>query len=109
MSEEVMTPERFIDNVVESIDSLVSLYSQGSEGPTYLGSELDNIGLSSEQREKVLSLIKLAVGEATHSLICGIEGTSCLGKDQQMYKLFDENGKELTGELDVLLYEKLEE
>lgn len=104
-----MTPEDFIDNVVESIESLVSLYSQGSEGPTYLGSELDKIGLSDDQREKVLGLIKLAVGEATHSIICGIEGTSSLGNSQQMYKLLDEQGNELTGELDSLLYEKLEE
>ncbi|MGS0724758.1 hypothetical protein ACVBKF_01120 [Shewanella sp. 0m-11] len=104
-----MTPEEFIDNVVESIDSLVSLYSQGSEGPTYLGSKLDNMGLSAEQRERVLGLIHLAVGEASHLLISGIEGTVSLGIDQQIYKLLDEEGNELTGELDVLLYEKLEE
>lgn len=103
-----MTPERFIENVVESIDSLVSLYSQGAKGPTFLGSELDKIGLNPDQREKVLALIQLAVGEATHSLICGIEGTSSLGGNQQMYKLLDEEGNELTGELDALLYDKLE-
>ena len=104
-----MTPEVFIDNVVESIESLVSLYSLGSKGPTYLGAELDSIGLTSEQREKVLALVKLAVGEATHSIISGIEGSSSLGTSQQMYKLMDEDGSELTGELDSLLYEKLEE
>ncbi|WP_445366214.1 hypothetical protein ACJJJB_10685 [Microbulbifer sp. ANSA001] len=103
-----MTPEEFINNVVESIDSLVDLYSQGKNGPTYLGSELDKIELSNEQREKVLELIQLAVGEATHAIICGIEGTASLGSSQEIYKLLDENGNELTGNLDALLFERLE-
>lgn len=104
-----MAPEEFIDNVVESIDSLAELYAQGKSGPTYLGAELDNIGLSVEQRERVLALIRLALGEATHSMICGIEGTASLGSSQQIYRLLDEEGNELTGELDALLYAKLEE
>lgn len=104
-----MTPEKFIDNVKESIDSLNELYSQGKNGPTYLGSKLDDIGLTTDQRKKVLDLIELAVGEATHNIICGIEGSASLGSDQQIYKLLDESNNEITGELDSLLYEKLEE
>lgn len=103
-----MQPQEFIDNVVDSIEFLVSLYAQGKNGPTYLGSELDKIELTHEQRDQVLALLRLAVGEATHSVICGIEGTAALGKSQQMYKLLDEDGNELTGQLDVLLYERLE-
>lgn len=109
MSQRTMSPEEFIDNVIESLDSLVELYSQGKGGPTYLGAELDKIGLTAEQREKVLALIRLALGEATHNIICGIEGTASLGNSQQIYRLLDEDGNELTGELDALLYEKLEE
>lgn len=104
-----MRPQEFIDNVLDSIESLVSLYAQGKSGHTYLGSELDKIGLSIDQREQVLALIRLAVGEATHSIICGIEGTASLGNSQQMYRLLDEEGNELTGQLDALLYERLEE
>jgi len=104
-----MQPQEFIDNVVDSMESLVSLYAEGKNGPTYLGSELDKIGLTNDQRNQVLSLIRLAVSEATHSIICGIEGTASLGNSQQMYKLLDEDGNELTGQLDALLHERLEE
>jgi hypothetical protein len=103
-----MSPKEFINNVVKSIDCLVTSYSKGREGPTYLGYELDNIGLTLLQREKVLALVKLAVGEATHNIICGIEGAVSLGGSQQSYKLIDETGNELTGELGELLYKKLE-
>lgn len=106
---ENMQPQEFIDNVVASIESLVSLYAQGKNGPTYIGSELDKIGLTADQRAQVLGLIRLAVGEATHSIICGIEGTASLGNNQQMYRLLDAGGNELTGQLDALLYERLEE
>lgn len=104
-----MHPEEFINNVVDSIESLVTLYAQGRNGPTYLGAKLDELELTSDQREDVLALIRLAVGEATHSIICGIEGSSSLGNSQQIYKLLDEDGNELTGQLDALLYERLEE
>jgi len=47
-----MQPHEFIDNVVDSIESLVSLYAQGKSGPTYLGSELDKIGLTTISANK---------------------------------------------------------
>lgn len=103
-----MTPEDFIDDVIKSIDSLVGLYSKGRDGPTYLGTELDSIGLTDEQRSKVMALIALAVGEATHSIICGIEGVTSFAGIPHAYKLLDENGNVLTGKLDSLLYERLE-
>lgn len=76
---------------------------------TWVGLKLEEIGLSSEQREQVLARIRVVVGEAAHSLICGMEGTASLGQSHQMYKLLDENGNVLTGELDALPYERLEE
>ena len=103
-----MTPGKFVDNIKKSIDLLNGLYSQGKEGPTFLGSQLDNMGLSSRQRAEVLQLIELAVGEATHNIICGIEGSAALGESRQRYRLIDEDGHDLTGDLDSLLYRKLE-
>lgn len=103
-----MTPEAFIDNVIDSISSLVAKYSQGSSGPTHLGAELDKLQLTGKQRERVLALIKLAVEESTHSLISGIEGVSALGHSRERYRLLDESGVEITGELEALLYKKLE-
>lgn len=103
-----MKPQEFIDNVVDSMKSLVAMYTQGRHGDTWVGFKLDEIGLSNEQREQVLSLIRVVVGEATHSLICGIEGATSLGKSQQTYRLLDQDGNVLSGELDSLLYERLE-
>lgn len=62
---------------------MASLYSQGSDGPIYVSSELDKPGLSEDQQEKGLSLIKLAVSDATHSIVCDIDGVSSLVKSLQ--------------------------
>ena len=91
------------------MESLIGMYAQGRYGPTWVGQKLDEIDLSSEQRDQVLALIRVVVGEATHSLICGIEGTSSLGASRQSYKLLDGDGNVLSGELDELLYKRLEE
>jgi len=104
-----VTPEDFIECVVQSMQDLTALYAQGHDGGTYLGANLDSIGLNALQRQYVLALIRLSVGEATHCLLSGIEGQVRMGTRQQVYKLLDENGLELTGGLSDLLYIKLEE
>lgn len=103
-----MTSEKFIDNVLASINLMIKQYSQGRNGPTVIGAQLDKLDLTEDQREKVLSILKMAVGEATHNIISGIEGAVSLGSSQEAYKLFDSQGNELTGGLNELLYAKLE-
>lgn len=103
-----VTPEKFVASVVESMLHLTELYSKGSHGGTALGIKLDDMRLSETQRQEVLAIVRLAVGEATHCLICGIEGTVALGHMQQGFRLVDSSGAELTGKLGELLYEKLE-
>ena len=103
-----MTPEEFIRNVSDAIDHLVELYAQGADGPTYLGMRLDALEIPEEQRAQVLELLTMAVGEATHSLICGLEGSCALGQSQHSYTLLDHDGNELTGALGELHYKCLE-
>ena len=102
-----MNPEEFVENIKLEIESTVSLYSEGANGQTELGSKLDSLNLSSIQREEVLSLIKLGIEVSTFTLISAIEGSASLNDSQEMYKVISENGDELTGELDDLFYEKV--
>lgn len=102
-----VTPDKFVECIVESMLHLTELYSKGKDGGTALGWKLDDMRLSESQRQDVLSIIRLAVGEATHCLICGIEGTVALGDTQQGFQLVDSTGSELTGDLGERLYQKL--
>lgn len=102
-----MQAKKFIDDVVASNASLLDLYAQGRQGQTRLGAMLDALELADSQRVRVLAIVKLAIEESTYQLICGIEGSAALGDSQQDYMLLDENGRTLTGELDTLLYQRL--
>lgn len=103
-----VTPGEFVERVVESMLHLTELYAQGDDGGTYLGWKLDDMHLSEVQRQDVLTLIRIAVGEATHCLISGLEGDVSLGGMQQSFRLLDGTGSELTGELGERLYKRLE-
>lgn len=47
-----MTSLEFIENIIKNIDSQIELYTQGKDGSTFLGSMLDDMELSSSQRDK---------------------------------------------------------
>ena len=87
------------------IESLVFLYSRGSEGQTEIGNKLDSLNLSPELKAEVVSLIEQATKEATYNLISCLEGSASLAGIQETFKITDESCNELSGELDVLFYE----
>ncbi len=106
MVKENMTPEQFIQNIDKEIESLVTLYSQGSLGNTDVGIKLDSLGLPQESKKIVVELIHQAINESTYNLICGLEGSASLSGSQEIYKVIDESGKQLSGNLDDLFYEQ---
>ena len=104
-----MKPEEFISNIKTEIDSLVSLYSEGKTGQTDIGIRLEELGLEDDQKEIVLLLIKQAIQESTYNLVCALEGAASLAGSQETYKITDESGNVLSGELDDLFYEQVME
>lgn len=104
-----MSPDQLVRNIKADIESLVSLYAQGSEGQTEIGTKLDSLNISPELKAEVVSLIEQAIKESTYNLISGLEGSASLAGTQEIYKITDESGNELSGELDVLFYEQVME
>lgn len=104
-----MKPEELIGCIKSEIEESANLYSQGLSGGTDVGSKIDALGLGSAQREMVVSLIKQAMEEFTYTLICGLEGEASVGGGQQQYKLLDEAGNELSGDLSSIFYEAVME
>jgi len=109
MSKEAMKPEQLIANIKVEIENLVSLYGKGSEVQTDLGIKLDSLGLSSEVKEQFVGLIKQAIEESTYNIICGLEGVASIAGTQECYKIKDESGNKLSGDLDSLFYEQIME
>jgi len=104
-----MKPEELVINIKAEINSLIKQYAKGVFGKTEIGKRLDELGLSELQRNEVISLLRAAVEESTYNLIAGLEGSASLGGTQECYSILDENGNELTGELDTLYYKAVME
>ena len=109
MPKVTMSPDQLVRNIKAEIESLVFLYAQGSEGQTEIGTKLDSLNLSPQLKAEVVSLIEQAIKESTYNLISGLEGSASLAGTQETYKITDESGNELSGELDVLFYEQVME
>lgn len=100
-----MNPDQLVKNIKTEIEGLVSLYAQGSEGQTEIGTKLDSLNMSPELKSEVVSLIEQAIKESIYNLISGLEGSASLAGTQEIYKITDESGSELSGKLDALFYE----
>ena len=109
MPKVTMSPDQLVRNIKAEIESLVLLYAQGSEGQTEIGTKLDSLNLSPQLKTEVVSLIEQAIKESTYNLISGLEGSASLAGTQETYKITDESGNELSGELDALFYEQVME
>ncbi len=70
---------------------------------------MKNAGLNSKQIELVKSIFDNGLTDALYTVLLSLEGCSSIYQHQITYKLQDEAGNELTGELDILAYEAFHE
>lgn len=80
-------------------------------GDTEVGLKIDNLNLTAEQMKKMQSIIDTVLTDAMYTILLGLEGEASIGNVQQTYKLYDENGFELTncGEIEQYAYEYFQE
>lgn len=102
-----MRPEDLVNSIKSEIGGISDLYAQGAAGETEVGVKLDALGLNDSQHSEVILLIKKAMEEAAYTLICGLEGEASIGGTQHTYRILDEAGNELSGELGALFYDAL--
>lgn len=78
---------------------------------TEVGLKIDSLGLTVEQMEKMQDIISTVLTDAMYTILLGLDGEASIGKIQHTYKLYDENGCELTncGEIEQYAYEYFQE
>lgn len=95
-----MTAKEFVQATKEEKQNTMSIYfSAGSK--TKVGQmiqELINMGVP---KESLFQLVDNILNENYYSLMLAMDGETSLGGIQMMYKLFDEDGNELTGSGDI--------
>jgi len=96
-----MNSEKFVSLLKSELDNSFELYASKE---SHIGSKLNSLELSTENKEEVLNLVKEAVTENLYLLLSALEGSSSLSGNQQIYKVSDENDSIISGELDSEFY-----
>ncbi len=96
-----MNSEEFVSLLKSELDNSFELYANKE---SYIGSKLDSLELSPENKDDVLALVKEAVTENLYVLLSALEGSSSLAGNQQIYTVLDENNSTVSGELDSEFY-----
>jgi|GEM_PF-2059368 len=104
-----MTPDEFISNLILEMEHLALSFRGELEGgvKTKVAALLENLQLNDEQEKLLLEILRMTTEDTVYKLICAIEGHAPLGNVRHKFKLLDQSGNELSGELDRLFYERL--
>ncbi|QLY78074.1 hypothetical protein [Clostridium intestinale] len=105
-----MNTKDFVELFHTEKNNMVNLYFSNTYD-TEVRSKLNALGLTKEQMEKIQSIIDTVLTEAMYTILLGLDGEASIGNVQQMYKLYDESGCELTssGEIEQYAYEYFHE
>jgi hypothetical protein len=104
-----MAPDEFIANVILEMEHLALSFRGELDGgvKTKVAALVESLQLDDEQEKLLFEILRMTTEDTIYSFICALEGHVPLGDIQQKFKLLDESGNELTGELDRLFYERL--
>ena len=81
-----------------------------SENPeTEVGQLIKSLNLTDEQNVIMEKGMKNAVTDGFYTILLGIDGCTSIGGIQEMYELKDENGNQLSGEIEGIAYEYFQE
>ena len=100
-----MTAEEFVKGFYLEKEELLKLYFS-SEQKTQVGIDMNRLNLTEEQQEKLKSILNGALTDMFYTILLGLDGEAQIGGMQEMYKIYDENGNELTsGEIEGYAWE----
>ena len=91
-----MTPEEFVKNFYLERKSLVDLYLS-SDNKTDVSKLIEDLQLDEEKSEKIRQILYGVLRDAFYTTLLGLDGEAQIGERQEIFKIEDENGNELTG------------
>ena len=76
------------------------------DSKTLVAQEIASLNLDDRQNEIMRSAVGNLLTDVFYTFLLALDGTASLGGKQVSYKLSDEEGNELTGELEGLAWER---
>jgi hypothetical protein len=99
-----LTPEEFVECCAKERASLLKMYMNPRSG-SRVAREIASLALSGEQKEVMKSVVGGLLTDVFYTVLLGLDGAAPIGGRQVSYQLLDEEGNELTGELEGLAWE----
>lgn len=105
-----MNAKEFVELFYTEKNNILKLYFDNPQN-TEVGLKIDNLDLTTEQMEKMKSIIDTVLTDAMYTILLGLDGEASIGNVQQIYKIYDEDGYEISnsGEIEQYAYEYFQE
>lgn len=91
-----MTSEEFVKGFYLEKKGLIDLYFS-SNPTTQVGTTINSLQLSEEQKTKLKFILDGALTDMCYTILLALDGEAQIGGTQELYKIYDESGNELTG------------
>jgi hypothetical protein len=103
-----MTTEEFVKAFyTEKQNFLKDYLSENSE--TEVGELIKSLNLTEQQNEIMKKVLDGSFTDIFYTILLGLDGCASIGGIQEMYDLKDENGNQLSGEIEGYAYEYFHE
>ena len=103
-----MNTEEFVKAFYsEKQDFLNEYLSEKSE--TEVGQLIKSLDLTEKQTEIMKKVLNVSFTDIFYSILLGLDGSASIGGIQEMYDLKDENGNQLSGEIEGYAYKYFQE
>ncbi|PIB37635.1 hypothetical protein BFP78_00235 [Gaetbulibacter sp. 5U11] len=103
-----MNTEEFVKAFhTEKQDFLKEYLSDNSD--TEVGTLIKSLNLNREQKEIMKKVLDSSFTDIFYTILLGLDGSASIGGIQEMYELKDENGNQLSGEIEGYAYEYFQE
>ena len=100
-----MTPEEVVKGFYIKRKSLIDLYFN-SENHTEVSELISTLNLNTKQTEILRLILNSVLRDAYYGILLGLDGEASIGERQEIYKIEDEEGDELSyGEIAAFAWE----
>jgi hypothetical protein len=103
-----MNAEEFVKGFYNEKQDFLKMYL--SKNPeTEVGELIQTLNLTDQQSEILKKVLNNAFTDIFYSILLGLDGCASIGGIQEIYDLKDENGNQLSGEIEGYAYEYFHE
>ncbi|MDQ0966001.1 hypothetical protein QFZ20_001404 [Flavobacterium sp. W4I14] len=99
-----MTPQQFVENFYLERRSIINLYL-GQKNKSDVSMLIADLQLNHEKLAKLRQVLNGVLRDALYTVLLGLDGEAQIGKQQENYKIEDENGNILSGEIESYAWE----